>query len=695
MPLSGARRHLKRKLMCGLTGFWSYGTNVPNRSDLEGTVTTMLASLRHRGPDNSGSWADELVGISLGHQRLAVQDLSASGHQPMVSACGRYVIVFNGEIYNHLDLRALLGHSDAQSHTKSDLSLPGRKVHAGGYTPNLRWQGHSDTETLLAAIAAWGIEEALNRSVGMFAFGLWDRETSTLTLARDRFGEKPLYYGWVGQGVSKAFAFASELKAIRGYPGFDNAVNREALAQYLRFTHIPSPFSIYTGITKLKPGCLLMVSRQAGSSERPWQLRLNHRVWFSFDDLVTKSTNNPIRGITQAVSELEQCLTQAVRTQCISDVPLGVFLSGGVDSSTIAALMQEQSSTPIKTFTIGFDEPGFDEAPHARAVAEHLGTDHTEMRVTPQMALDVIQQLSCIYDEPFADSSQIPMYLVCRAARERVIVALSGDAGDELFGGYHRYLWGPLIWGRVGWLPLILRKFISQLIQLMPVSGWNALSKLAAISRLGEKAHKLAVSLKSVRTGQDFYWSFVTEWPNPEQLVVGGKVDPPAPIQSPPNLKDPLSMMYLDTLTYLPDDILCKVDRAAMACSLETRVPFLDHRVVELAWRLPLHMKIRKGVSKWALRQVLYKHVPKELIERPKVGFAIPVGHWLRGPLRGWADALLNPSRLRSEGYLYAEPITKVWQEHLSGHYDHTPKLWAVLMFQAWLENQSKPSSQP
>jgi asparagine synthase (glutamine-hydrolysing) len=296
-----------------------------------------------------------------------------------------------------------------------------------------------------------------------------------------------------------------------------------------------------------------------------------------------------------------------------------------------------------------------------------------------------------MYDEPFADSSQIAMHLVCRAARQHVTVVLSGDAGDELFGGYNRYFWGPLIWSRVSWLPFGLRKLLGRFVQLVPISGWDALSRLAGVSQLGQKAHKLAATLKTVRTVQDLYWSLVTEWPNPEELVVGAKAGQPERIQSPANLKDPLSMMYLDTLTYLPDDILCKVDRAAMACSLETRLPFLDHRVVELAWRLPLHMKIRKGVSKWALRQVLYKRVPKELIERPKAGFAIPIGQWLRGPLREWAEALLNPSRLKAEGYLHPEPITKVWQEHLSGHYDHTPKLWSVLMFQAWLEHQSKP----
>jgi asparagine synthase (glutamine-hydrolysing) len=525
----------------------------------------------------------------------------------------------------------------------------------------------------------------------MFAFGLWDRKRDTLTLARDRFGEKPLFYGWIGQGTTRVFAFASELKALLLYPGFNNAVNRQSLAEYLRLSYVPAPLSIFEGISKLEAGCLLTVSRKAGNLQQAEHFEIHHRAWFSFSGLVTSSTGEPIANEEKAISELELSLAHAVQAQCISDVPLGVFLSGGIDSSTIAAIMQEQSATPIKTFTIGFDEPGFDEAPYARAVADHLGTDHTEMRVTAQMAQDVIKQLPHMYDEPFADSSQIPMHLVCRAAREQVTVVLSGDAGDELFGGYNRYFWGPRIWSRISWLPFSVRKLLGQAIQFMPISRWNALSRLAGVSRLGEKAHKLAARLKTVRTVQDLYWSLVTEWPNPEELVVGAKTGKPERIQSPANLKDPLSMMYLDTLTYLPDDILCKVDRAAMACSLETRVPFLDHRVVELAWRLPLHMKIRKGVSKWALRQVLYKRIPKELIERPKAGFAIPIGQWLRGPLREWAEALLNPSRLKEEGYLHPEPITKVWQEHLSGHYDHTPKLWSVLMFQAWLEHQTKP----
>jgi asparagine synthase (glutamine-hydrolysing) len=521
-------------------------------------------------------------------------------------------------------------------------------------------------------------------------------------VARDRFGEKPLYYGWVGQGDSRAFAFASELKALREYPGFENPINRDALAQYLRFMYVPAPMSIYEGIYKLEPGCLV---RLDGSLQFARDDRLSPRdevksiKWFSFSGLVSSSARNLIEDETQAVNQLEGCLSEAVKSQCISDVPLGLFLSGGVDSSTIAALMQKQSATPIKTFTIGFDEQGFDESPHARAIAKHLGTDHTEMRVTAQMAQDVIKQLPQVYDEPFADSSQIPTHIVCRAARQHVTVALSGDAGDELFGGYNRYFWGPRIWRRVSWLPFPARKVLGSAIHTVPISAWDLFGPVFGVSRLGDKAHKLAARLKTVRGIQDLYWSLVSEWQDPGELVVGL----PRRVEGAPrddeSTKDATCdddvarMMFLDTMTYLPDDILCKVDRAAMACELETRVPFLDHRVVELAWRLPLHMKIRGNTGKWVLRQVLYKHVPKELIERPKAGFAIPVGQWLCGPLKDWAQQLLDPARLKAEGYLHPEPIQRVWREHLSGKRDHTPKLWAVLMFQAWLEHTSRLSA--
>ena len=662
--------------MCGLAGYLQLSANKQSEADTQGFVTRMANALRHRGPDDAGTFVDASAGVAFGQQRLAIQDLSAAGHQPMVSACGRYVIALNGEIYNHLELR--------------------QKLQA-------TWRGHSDTETLLAAIAAWGIERSLQKCIGMFALALWDRQTQALSLARDRFGEKPLYYGWVGASDSRAFAFASELKALREYPGFDNEISREALAQYLRFTYVPAPLSIYQGIYKLEPGCLLTLSSSAGSFSPGDVITVS--PWWSFQDLVARSTHDPIQSEAQAISTLEGALSQAVAAQCISDVPLGAFLSGGVDSSTIAALMQAQSLAPIKTFTIGFDEAGFDEAPHARAVAAHLGTDHYEMRVSPQMAQDIIPRLPHMYDEPFADSSQIPTHLVSKAAREHVTVALSGDAGDELFGGYNRYVWGPRIWSRLSWMPFPVRHRLGRAIQTVPIAGWDALSGLAGVSRLGDKAYKLAACLGSVRSMDDLYSSLVSEWSDPATLVVRGDEesqsrpavglsDSSASLrtQEPPlGLSAAERMMFRDTLTYLPDDILCKVDRAAMAVGLETRVPFLDHRVVEMAWRLPMHMKIRGKTSKWALRQVLYRYVPKELIERPKAGFAVPIGEWLCGPLRDWAEGLLDPARLRAEGYLHPGPIQEAWREHLSGKRDHTPKLWAVLMFQAWLEHTSKP----
>jgi asparagine synthase (glutamine-hydrolysing) len=646
----------------------------------------MAATLVHRGPDDAGVWVDTEAGLALGHQRLSILDLSPAGHQPMLSASGCNVIAFNGEIYNHLALRAELR--------------------------GTLWRGHSDTETLLAAIEAWGIEATLKRCEGMFAFALWDTANRTLTLARDRFGEKPLYYGW----ADGAFLFGSELKALRAYPGFNAPVCRNALVQYLRYMYVPAPLSIYEGIFKLEPGCLLTVQDEAPAKAPLTPIRSGEhygsvavRRWWSLADLVTAGQRNPLDNEVEALALLEKQLEESVRAQSLADVALGAFLSGGVDSSMIVALMQRQAldkgSQPVKTFTISFDEKDFDEAPYARAVAQHLGTDHHEMRVTAQMATDVIAELPNIYDEPFADSSQIPTHLISRAARQQVTVALSGDAGDELFGGYNRYLWGPRIWNQLARLPYPMRRTLGRLIQTVPVAGWNALSTFSGVSQLGDKAYKLSARLDTVRGMDDLYWSLVSEWTDPASLVRGVGENALSPqglnfadheLDSssasrliPHGLEDPVErMMIMDSLTYLPDDILCKVDRAAMACSLETRVPFLDRRVVELAWRLPMHMKIRNNQGKWALRQVLYKYVPRELIERPKAGFAIPIGQWLRGPLRDWAESLLSQQRLNEEGFLHAEPIRNAWVEHLSGKRDWTGRIWAVLMFQAWLERE-------
>ena len=631
----------------------------------------MALAIKHRGPDDSGAWADAQAGVALGHRRLAILDLSAAGHQPMQSEGGRYVMAFNGEIYNHLALRAEL--------------------------EGTAWRGHSDTETLLAGFEAWGVEATLKKTVGMFAIALWDTRERTLHLARDRFGEKPLYYGW----VNGAFVFGSELDALRAYPGFANPVSREALAQYMRFMYVPAPLSIYEGIYKLEPGCLLTMH---GLPRFACNDGLISTRWWALADAVVAGAQSQITDEAEALQALEQSLAEAVQLQSLADVPLGAFLSGGVDSSTTVALMQQQATRPVKTFTVGFEEAGFDESPHAKAVAQHLGTDHSELFVTSAEAQAVIPQLPTMYDEPFADSSQIPTHLVSKAARQHVTVALSGDAGDELFGGYNRYFWGPRIWSRLAWLPYPVRQGLGKAITRVPVGAWDALGVpinallpgTQGIVRVGDKAHKLASRLRGVRNMDDLFMSLVTEWQDPGSVVVGSSwrvetppTGQPNPRNIPANLSDAERMMYRDSMGYLPDDILCKVDRAAMSVSLETRVPFLDHRVAELAWRLPLHMKIRGNEGKWALRQVLYRHVPRELIERPKAGFGIPVGQWLRGPLREWAEPLLAENRLASEGYFYPVPIRAKWAEHLSGQRDHTASLWAVLMFQAWLESVS------
>jgi asparagine synthase (glutamine-hydrolysing) len=661
--------------MCGITGFIKRSGSA--KEVLNQSVQAMAAQLTHRGPDDSGSWADPKAGLALGHRRLSIIDLSAAGHQPMVSASGRFVLAFNGEIYNHLELRSALTNDGAAT----------------------AWRGHSDTETLLAGIERWGAESTLKKLTGMFAFAVWDTRESSLTLARDRIGEKPLYYGWTGRGEARAFVFGSELKALKAYSGFDSGVSREALGQYLRFTYVPAPFSIYQDIFKLEPGCLLTIKGAPPFDAPRAPIKVGERYksielqrWWSLTDTVNYRQSMSVSSDQDAIDLFEDRLFNAVKSQLISDVPLGAFLSGGIDSSTIVALMQRQSSHVVKTFTIGFDEAGFDESPHARAVAAHLGTDHHEMRVSAQMAQDVIPHLPDIYDEPFADSSQIPTHLICKLARQHVTVALSGDAGDELFGGYNRYFWGRRIWSRLAWMPFQVRNMLGRAICAIPAEGLDLVSRVVGITRLGDRAHKLAARLSSVRGMDDLYWSLVTEWPDPAAVVKGVNSIALSPWESnetlPPGLNSVERMMFRDALTYLPDDILCKVDRAAMACSLETRVPFLDQGVIELAWQMPLHMKIRDNTSKWALRQVLYKYVPKELIERPKAGFAIPIGQWLRGPLRDWAENLLGEVRLGQQGYFHPEPIRKAWREHLSGRHDHTPKIWSILMFQAWLEAQ-------
>jgi len=680
--------------MCGIVGIWS--SNTGEATELR--IRNMADSLTYRGPDDTGVWVDAQGGIALGHRRLSIVDLSAAGHQPMHSNSGRYVIVLNGEIYNHLALRQELAVVD-------------------GFGDQLTWRGHSDTETLLAAFEAWGLEGTLNKTIGMFALALWDKKARMLHLARDRFGEKPLYYGWVGNGAREVFVFASELKAFRIYPDFSNPVSREALALYMRFTYVPAPYSIFQNCFKLEPGCLLSISGDLpippNHPLRPLAVYGGFTLtrWWSLGDVVVKGSKNQIIDEAEALQLLELRLKDAVRLQSLADVPLGAFLSGGIDSSTIVALMQQQSMRPVKTFTVGFEEASFDESSYARAVALQLGTDHSELFVTAAQAQAVIPKLPTIYDEPFADASQIPTYLVCKMARQQVTVALSGDAGDELFGGYQHYMRGARIWANMSWLPYRSRKMLGKIVGAVPVSAWDGISVMIntvlpsqrALVRFGNKVHWVAERLRGDSNVGGLHKSIVSKWKNPTFVVKGASgsmIEPPSLLDNQFPLsgleQSELEMMYRDSITYLADDILCKVDRAAMATSLETRIPFLDHRVVELAWQLPLNMKIRGVDGKWALRQVLYKSVQKELIDRPKAGFSIPVGEWLRGPLRDWAEELLNLRRLQTEGYFYPEPIRNKWAEHLSGLHDHSDTLWTVLMFQAWLENENearKPKS--
>jgi asparagine synthase (glutamine-hydrolysing) len=655
--------------MCGLAGF--FGGSTGRESEI---LRRMADRIRHRGPDSSNWWFDQESSIGFAHNRLAIVDLSAAGAQPMASASGRFIIAYNGEIYNHMALRAEL--EDA------------------GRAP--AWRGHSDTETLLAAIDSWGIDGAVNRAIGMFAFALWDGRERELTLGRDRLGEKPLYYGWRGQGRERSFLFGSELKTLREHPAFDTEVDREALTDLLRLNYVPAPHSIYSGINKLPPGHLL--SLRSGRSDP--QLR----CYWSGADAAVRGVADPLRlGDAEAIDALESLLKDAIGQQMIADVPLGAFLSGGVDSSMIVALMQAQSARPIQTFSIGFVEEQYDEAVHARAVAAHLGTDHTEFYVTPDEALAVIPRLATIYDEPFADSSQIPTFLVSQLARRQVTVSLSGDAGDELFGGYNRYKVTAGAWARLSRIPRPLRLAAAKALGLLSPEQWNRIAAVAApllpaSARMrlpGEKVHK-ALGVLPSGSVDELYSGLVSFWRDPGRIVLGGSRNPEAVQNQLPamaGLSDVERMMALDMLTYLPDDILTKVDRAAMSVSLESRVPFLDHRVVEFAWRLPFDQKIRNGETKWLLRQLLYRHVPRALIERPKMGFGVPIDAWLRGPLRDWGAALLDPTRLRNEGYFNPEPITRAWEAHQRGQANMQHHLWSVLMFQTWLEEERTPSA--
>lgn len=638
--------------MCGITGFWG-GLSDPSIAE------RMACCIETRGPDDAGVWTDDATNLALAHRRLSILDLSPAGHQPMQSPCGRYVLVYNGEIYNHLDLRADLERNGAA----------------------FNWRGHSDTETLLAAVRHWGVQGALERVNGMFAFALWDRSERTLFLARDRMGEKPLYYGHSG-GI---FLFGSELKALSSHPNWHGKVDRDALALYMRHNYVPTPWSIYEGIAKLPPAHFVAVRENGQELDEPvcyWNL---HQI----AEQGTAAAGGEPAALTQ---ELDALLGDAVSRRMAADVPLGAFLSGGYDSTTVAALMQAKSKRPVKTFSIGFHEEGYDEAKHAKAVAEHLGTEHTELYVTPGEAMAVIPKLPTIYDEPFSDSSQIPTFLVSQLARRHVTVSLSGDGGDELFYGYHRYFTSKRVWGKLKNLPISVRRLAAWIAAHAPgkalEQAMTVLPKRLRIKHFADRLPKLAEILVHP-SFEAFYRQLVSHWTEPDQLVLGATepetiFSQTSRLPNLPGLRE--RAMYLDQVTYLPNDILTKVDRASMAVSLEARVPLLDHRLVEFAWRVPTEYKCRNGQGKWLLRQVLYQYVPQQLMDRPKMGFSIPIEHWLRGPLREWAEELLAEKRLREEGFFDPAPIRKMWEEYVSGKRRWHYHLWDVLMFQAWLD---------
>ncbi len=647
--------------MCGLAGFF---TKSSLNFDSAEFLTEMGRSLVHRGPDDEGVWMNPDEGIGLAHQRLSVIDLTPEGRQPMVSASGRYVIAYNGEIYNFLELR--------------------KKIDRTGSYP---WRGHSDTEVILAAIETWGLPQALTEFIGMFAFALWDEDERVLTLARDRVGIKPLYYGWMGE----TFLFGSEIKALKAHPDFESEVDRESLSLLMRFNYIPAPRSIYQNIFKIQPGTFLSVERE--------KCDLSMTTYWSFEETARNGLREGFGGTQdEAIEQLDSLLGSAVKLQMTSDVPLGAFLSGGIDSSMIVSLMQKYSRQPVKTFSIGFQEDGFNEAPYARRVARHLGTDHTELYVSSEQALSMIPRLPILYDEPLADPSQIPTFLLSELTRKNVKVSLSGDGGDELFCGYNRYFSWKNLSRKFGWIPEPGRKLLAGLIKAIPDKildiGGPALSQMfdryGRIGTLSERFNRLGNVLAMGRP-EGFYLQGISHWAGPGTLVLGAK-EPEILLNQTSSWgkfsAPQLNMMFLDGTHYLPDDILAKVDRASMGVGLEARVPMLDHRVIEFSWKIPLAMKVRSRQPKWLLRQVLYKYVPSALVDRPKMGFGIPIDAWLRGPLKEWAADLLNESVLRQDGFLDPVPILRKWKEHSSGHYNWQYFLWNVLTFQAWFHRR-------
>jgi asparagine synthase (glutamine-hydrolysing) len=650
--------------MCGIVGF----INCKNyrRDDSVSIIHKMNKSLNHRGPDDEGIWVDQDYGIAFGHRRLSVIDVSRGGAQPMVSSNGRFIISYNGEVYNYKKIK--------------------KKLEENGKPILLK--GRSDTEIILAAIERWGMRDSLSLFVGMFAFALWDRKLNTLSLARDRFGEKPLYYG-----IQKnTFMFSSELNALKNHPEFLKQIDRNVIPLLLRHNCIPAPYSIYKGIYKLKPGHIIEI--QFNYETHISKLKVKSKSYWEINDNDENETNTFVSSTDRALSELDRLLNISIKGQRISDVPLGVFLSGGVDSSIIAAIAQSQSKNAIKTFTIGNHDMRYNEAGHAKKISQYLGTDHTELYISPNDALDLVPKLGAIYDEPFSDSSQIPTYLISKLAREQVTVALSGDGGDEIFGGYNRYTWVPKIWEKIKYIHPSLRESISKTLRRLPYSDLNNLYGFINSNfwnndlpiDFGERIHKFAEVLP-MKSPMDIYYTLCSHWKNPENVTINcteysTRLSKLKNNKSTPNISE--YMMLMDIVTFLPDDILVKVDRASMANSLEVRAPFLDHRVFNFAKNLPTNMKFQNSENKWLLRQLLYNYIPKKLLVQRKMGFSIPIGEWLRGPLRVWAEHHLNESRLAQDGYFDKKQVKQMWQEHLTGRYNWQYQLWDILMFQSW-----------
>ncbi|MCH7937446.1 MAG: asparagine synthase (glutamine-hydrolyzing) [Proteobacteria bacterium] len=638
--------------MCGLTGFVDFTRNT-GEDALREKVGVMAETLRHRGPDDDGAWVDAETGVAFGFCRLSIIDLSPQGHQPMASASNRHVMVFNGEVYNFREL-------------KEELESAGT-----------RFNGSSDTEVILEAIEAWGLEAAVRRFIGMFAIALWDRNERTLHLVRDRIGVKPLYWGRQGN----LLLFGSELKALRAHPDWTPEIDRGALAAYFRHSYVPAPFSIYKGIEKLMPGTIVSIGPDGRETTLTyWSLAEVRET--GRGDLLDVSED-------EAADELDSLIRESVGLRMISDVPLGAFLSGGIDSSTVVAVMQAQSSRPVRTFTIGFEDDAVNEAQDARRVADHLGTDHTELIVRPAEAREVIPRLAEMYDEPFADASQIPTALVSRLARRDVTVSLSGDGGDELFGGYDRYIRGRDLWATLGKIPASVRPLVGGALRAVPIALWKVLFSMTPEKITpGQKGHTMHWLAGNLASGDfnEFFRRLVSTWDDPETLVLGAN-EAKAPFWCNGDDGNILErMMYLDSVTYLPDDILAKLDRASMAFSLEAREPLLDHRLFDFAWRLPERFRFRGSQGKWLLKKVLTRYVPPGLWERPKQGFSLPLGDWLRGPLREWAEELLAEKRLAEDGILDPACVGTAWKGLLAGSPASDARIWTVLMFQAWRE---------